>query len=62
MNAKQLKTVRDYIDQEAAAADKNSKAWDAAGDLVNAAYRSGMWYAYNDVRNRLAVGKSKRLN
>ena len=42
-----------YIEEQAIIADQSSKEWEASGDKVNAAYRSGMWYAYNDIRNRM---------
>lgn len=52
--------LRKYIDEQARVADANSKEWNAAGGDVTAAFRAGMWYAYNDVRNRLPQQREEK--
>jgi len=50
---KEKQELIDYVNEQAYLADKSSHEWAAAGDDINGAYRNGMWYAYNDIRNRL---------
>jgi hypothetical protein len=49
--------IKVYIREQAKTADANSHEWQpnqASGITdTNAAYRAGMWYAYNDILNRL---------
>jgi hypothetical protein len=46
--------LRDYINEQAKLADQSSHDWEKEGIGQQAAYRSGMWYAYNDIRNKLS--------
>jgi len=47
--------LTDYIREQARVADGNSKEWAKAGSAAQAAYRAGMWYAYNDVEPKVAA-------
>ena len=51
---KRLSELADYINEQARISDAESHKWEKSkGGKTQAAYRSGMWYGYNDVRNRL---------
>jgi len=56
IHKRELVKLLNYISEHAALADKSSREWVNYGSASeNAAYRAGMWYAYNDIRNRLPI-------
>jgi len=54
MKAKNRKSeLREWLKQQAAMADKSSRKWAAVESSHQKAYRSGMWYAYQQTLERL---------
>jgi hypothetical protein len=54
---KEILALGVYVTEQARVADANSRDWqpDQVEGITNlqAAYRSGMWFAYHDVKNHL---------
>ncbi len=45
--------LRQFLRQRAKGSDHSSRDWSKAGNDEQAAYRSGMWYAFHEVENWL---------
>lgn len=55
-------TIREYLRIHAACAAKCHDEYNKLGDLVNAAYRNGMWYAYRDIERMIEQNGFKTGN
>lgn len=62
MNETQLAALIAYVNEQAELADRSSHEWASVSAQEQAAYRSGMWYSYNDIRERLGACKGRPLS